>query len=69
MCGCSLRRDGRFRGGGTKSMGGCGLAREEPPPHGRESTTMPPPWLPSKAREGRPPLPWLDEGRAGHKIN
>jgi hypothetical protein len=41
ICGCSLRRDGRFRGGGTKSMGGCGLAREEPPPHGRESTTMP----------------------------
>ena len=63
---CSLRSDGRLSGGGTESLGACGLASEEAP-RGRESTTMPPPAEePAPAgREGRPPPPpppWCDEG-------
>lgn len=52
---CSLRSDGRFKGGGTESLGGCGLASEDP--RWRESTTMPPPPPEEEAagREGRLP--------------
>ncbi|KAG8063142.1 hypothetical protein GUJ93_ZPchr0003g18589 [Zizania palustris] len=64
---CSLRRDGRFKGDGTKNLEGWGLAMEEP--RGRESTTMPPPpSLPPEeepeGREGRPP--WCGDAAEAH---